>query len=60
MRASGPWRSCSARPARRLRAAGLPSDAVDWAALLDGPLPALVRSGDLEGARAVVTAAIGH
>ena len=41
----------------RLRTTGSSSDAVDWAALLDGPLPALVRSGDLESARAVVTAA---
>ena len=44
----------------RLRATGSPSDAVDWTALLDGPLPELVRSGDLAGARAVVTAATGH
>ena len=44
----------------RLRAAGIPSDSVDWRALLEGPLPALVQSGDLEGARAVVTAATGH
>jgi len=44
----------------RLRAAGLPSDSVDWTALLDGPLPALVQSGDLERARVVVTAAAGH
>jgi len=44
----------------RLRAAGFPSDSVDWTDLLEGPLPALVRSGDLEGARAVVTDASGH
>ncbi len=44
----------------RLRAAGLPSDSVDWTDLLEGPLPALVQSGDLEGARAVVSAATGH
>jgi len=45
---------------RRLRAAGSPSDSVDWTELLEGPLPALVHSGDLEGARAVVTAATGQ
>jgi siroheme synthase-like protein len=44
----------------RLRTTGSSSESVDWAALLDGPLPELVRSGDLEGARAVVTAATGH
>ncbi len=44
----------------RLRAAGLPSDSVDWTELLEGPLPALVQSGDLERARAVVSAATGH
>jgi siroheme synthase-like protein len=44
----------------RLRSAGEASDSVDWAALLDGPLFELVQSGELEGARAFVTAAIGH
>jgi len=44
----------------RLRAAGLPSDSVAWTDLLEGPLPELVRSGDLEGARAVLTAATGR
>jgi siroheme synthase-like protein len=41
----------------RLRAAGLPSDSVDWATLLDGPLPELVRSGDLDAAREIVSSA---
>ena len=41
----------------RLRSAGVPSGAVDWAALLDGPLPELVRSGEWDNARAIVTAA---
>ena len=41
----------------RLRTTGSHSDAVDWEALLDGPLPELVRSGDLDNARAIVTAA---
>ena len=44
----------------RLRAAGVPSESVDWASLLDGPLLDLVQSEDLESARAVVSAAIGH
>jgi siroheme synthase (precorrin-2 oxidase/ferrochelatase) len=39
---------------QRLRRAGLPSDAIDWLALLDGDLLTLVRSGDLEQARAEV------
>ena len=37
----------------RLRAAGRPSNTVDWATLLDGPLPELVRSGDLGAAREI-------
>ncbi len=41
----------------RLREAGVRSDSVDWAAILNGPLPQLVRSGDVEDARAIVTAA---
>lgn len=41
-----------------LRQQGRRSDAVDWTALLDGPLPALVRAGDLDNARAIVVAAI--
>jgi len=38
-----------------LKRAGLRSDAVDWMQLLDGPLPALVRAGDIDKARAAVT-----
>jgi siroheme synthase-like protein len=41
----------------RLRAAGLPSDSVDWASLLDGPLPALVQAGEIDEARARIAAA---
>ena len=40
-----------------LKRAGLRSDSVDWVGLLDGPLPELVRSGDIDSAREVVTAA---
>jgi siroheme synthase-like protein len=42
----------------RLRRAGRPSDSVDWAALLDGPLLDFVRAGDWDNAQAIVTAAV--
>jgi len=42
---------------RRVVAEGRPSASVDWASLLDGPLPALVAAGDLDGARALLAAA---
>jgi precorrin-2 dehydrogenase / sirohydrochlorin ferrochelatase len=42
-----------------LKRAGLRSDSVDWVGLLDGPLPELVRSGDIDGAREIVAAATG-
>ena len=35
----------------RLRAAGVPSDSVDWAGLLNGPVPALVQAGKIDEAR---------
>jgi siroheme synthase-like protein len=38
----------------RLTRAGMRSDAVDWAQLLDGPLPEVVRSGDMDNAKAIV------
>jgi siroheme synthase-like protein len=41
----------------RLRAEDVPVDRVDWAALFDGPLPALVAAGDLDNAMAIVKAA---
>jgi len=41
----------------RLRAEHVRVDRVDWAALLDGPLPALVAAGDLDNAMAIVKAA---
>ncbi len=37
---------------QQLQAEGIPSDTVDWAMLLDGELPSLVRAGDLDNARA--------
>jgi siroheme synthase-like protein len=45
---------------RRLRAAGRPTDAVDWRALLDGPLPGLVRDGDVEAAREILRRAVAE
>ncbi len=42
----------------RLRAVGHATDSVDWAGLLDGALRDLVRSGEIERARAVVASAI--
>jgi precorrin-2 dehydrogenase len=42
-----------------LKRAGLRSDSVDWVGLLDGPLPELVRSGDIDSAREMVAAATG-
>jgi len=44
----------------RLRRAGRPSDSVDWAALLDGPLLDLVRAGDWDNALAIVAAAVAQ
>ncbi len=40
-----------------LKRAGLRSDSVDWVGLLDGPLPELVRAGDLDNASAIVATA---
>lgn len=42
-----------------LKRAGLRSDSVDWARLLDGPLLDLVRAGEIDNARATVLAATG-
>jgi siroheme synthase-like protein len=44
----------------RLHATGGRTASVDWAGLLDGPLPDVVRSGDLDNARAIVRSAVGH
>lgn len=42
-----------------VRAEGRSTESVDWASLLDGPLPTLVRSGLLAEARALVRRATG-
>ena len=47
------------RARRALHEAGRSTESVDWGALLDGPLPALVRAGCLEEARALVEEATG-
>jgi precorrin-2 dehydrogenase/sirohydrochlorin ferrochelatase len=44
----------------QLIAAGRSTDSVDWGALLDGPLPDLVRAGDWDNARAIVVAALAE
>jgi siroheme synthase-like protein len=44
---------------QRLHDAGRSTERVDWRALLDGPLPALVRAGRREEARALVEEAAG-
>jgi siroheme synthase-like protein len=44
---------------RRLHEAGRSTERVDWVALLDGPLPALVRAGETEAARSLVEEATG-
>jgi siroheme synthase-like protein len=47
------------RARRSVQGAGRRTEDVDWAALLDGPLPALVRDGRRDEARALVEAATG-
>jgi siroheme synthase-like protein len=42
-----------------LKRAGLRSDSVDWARLLEGPLLELIRAGEIDNARATVLAATG-
>ena len=44
----------------RLQRAGRPSDAVDWAALLDGPLSDFFHTGDRDNAQAIVTEAVAE
>jgi siroheme synthase-like protein len=44
---------------QRLHDVGRSTERVEWAALLDGPLPALVREGHMEQARVLVEEAIG-
>ena len=39
---------------QRLRDEGRSSESVDWPALLDGDLPALVRAGDADNAEAIL------
>lgn len=55
----GPLAELLEETRHRLMAAGRPTNAVDWAALLDGPLPSLVREGDLDRARALLAETVG-
>jgi precorrin-2 dehydrogenase/sirohydrochlorin ferrochelatase len=61
--ASGPGVAALAelleRARGRLKAEGRPTDTVDWAALLDGPLPGLVAADRMDEAARVVEAALG-
>jgi precorrin-2 dehydrogenase/sirohydrochlorin ferrochelatase len=43
-----------------LRDAGRPTSSVDWAALLDGELPGLVRGGRIDEARLVIARAVAE
>jgi hypothetical protein len=43
---------------RRIHARQASTETVDWEALLDGPLPALVRQGNLDEARLLLDAAV--
>jgi precorrin-2 dehydrogenase len=43
---------------RRVQVAGRSTESVDWSALLDGPLPSLVRDGKLAEAQALIDGAI--
>jgi len=43
---------------RSVQAEGRSTESVDWTALLEGPLPDLVRRGDLEGARTLLEKAV--
>jgi len=56
----GPLAEILGEARARLQRAGRRSDSVDWVALLDGPLPELVRSGEIDNARAIVSAATGQ
>jgi siroheme synthase-like protein len=59
----GPWLAdladLLARARGRLHEAGASTEDIDWAVLLDGPLPALVEAGRLTEACAIVEAAAG-
>jgi precorrin-2 dehydrogenase / sirohydrochlorin ferrochelatase len=43
---------------QRIHARGASTESVDWDALLDGPLPALVRQGSIDEARLLLDAAV--
>jgi siroheme synthase-like protein len=43
----------------RLKDAGVSTETVDWAGVLDGPVPSLVQSGRLDNARAILADQVG-
>ena len=55
----GPLAELLGEARRRMRAEGRSTESVDWASLLDGELPELVRAGDLDAARALLERAVG-
>ncbi len=56
----GPLAQLLAEARQELRRQGRPTSSVDWASVLEGPLPDLVRAGELDNARAIVVAALGQ
>jgi siroheme synthase-like protein len=55
----GPLAELLGRARQRMHDAGRSTELVDWAALLDGPLPGLAREGRWDEAKALVEAATG-
>jgi siroheme synthase-like protein len=55
----GPLAQLIGEARERLHTDGRSTESVDWAGVLNGPLPALVRDGRLEEARAILSAATG-
>ena len=53
------WPTCWPMLAVACTTPGRSTEDVDWAVLLDGPLPALVEAGRLTEASAIVEAAVG-
>ncbi len=54
----GPLASLLDEARQRIHARGSSTETVDWEALLDGPLPALVRQGNIDEARLLLDAAV--
>jgi siroheme synthase-like protein len=54
----GPLASLLDEARERIHARGASTETVDWEALLEGPMPAMVRQGNLDGARVLLETAI--